>query len=161
MEFTDYVTDNVRRLNLTAEHLRQAWPLTEQRREIVEQLHRRGIDPEHLAKVTHHEDADALDLLLHVAYNTPLVSRRERLEKLQQKKANFLNTFTPAARQILDALLDKYADYGISQFDHLPDLLHVQPFADYGAPTEIYALFGGAAKLAQAVDELQQGLYEE
>ncbi len=156
MEFTDYVTDNVRRLNLTAEHLRQAWPLTEQRREIVEQLHRRGIDPEHLAKVTHHEDADALDLLLHVAYNAPLVSRRERLEKLQQKKANFLNTFTPAARQILDALLDKYADYGISQFDNLPDLLHVQPFADYGAPTEIYALFGGAAKLGQAVDELQQ-----
>ncbi len=160
MEFTDYVTQNVRHLNLTAEHLRQAWPLTEQRREILEQLRQHGIDPEHLAAVTHHEDTDALDLLLHVAYNAPLVSRQERLEKLRQKKSNFLNTFTPAARQILDALLEKYADYGISQFDDLPNLLHVQPFAGYGAPTEIYALFGGAVKLVQAVDELQKGLYE-
>ena len=160
MEFTDYVSQNVRRLNLSAEHLRQAWPLTEQRREIMEHLRAYGIDPVHLASVTHHEDADALDLLLHVAYNAPLVSRRERLDKVRQKKANFLNTFTPAARQILDALLEKYGDYGISQFDDLPSLLHVQPFAEYGAPTEIYAMFGGSAKLAQAVDELQKSLYE-
>jgi type I restriction enzyme R subunit len=160
MEFSDYVMENVRRLHLSAEHLRQVWPEPEQRREILEQLRRRGIDPEHLAKLTHHEEADALDLLLHVAYNAPLVSRRERLEKLRQKKANFLNTFTPAARQILNDLLDKYADYGISQFDDLPNLLHVQPFAEIGAPTEIYALFGGAGKLAQAMDELQKSLYE-
>lgn len=159
MEFTDYVTQNVRRLNLTAEHLRQAWPLTEQRREIVERLRQYGIDPTHLAAVIHHEDADALDLLLHVAYNAPLVSRKERLEKLRQKKANFLNTFTPAARQILDTLLEKYADYGISQLDDLPSLLRVQPFTGYGSPADIYDLFGGAAKLAQAVDQLQKMLY--
>jgi type I restriction enzyme R subunit len=160
MEFTDYVNENVRRLNLSAEHLRAAWSKHEQRAEIMEQLRRFGIDPAHLAAVTHHEEADALDLLLHVAYNAPLVSRRERTEKLRQKKANFLNTFTPAARQILDALLEKYADYGISQLDDLPSLLRVQPFAEYGAPTEIYALFGGAGKLVQAVDELQKSLYE-
>ena len=160
LQFTDYVTQNVRRLNLDAEHLRQAWGQHEQRAEIVEQLRRYGIDPAHLAAVTHHEEADALDLLLHVAYNAPLVSRRERAEKLRQKKANFLNTFTPAARQILDNLLEKYADYGISQLDDLPSLLRVQPFAGYGAPGEIYALFGGAGKLVQAVDELQKGLYE-
>ena len=107
MEFTDYVTKNVRRLNLTEEHLRQAWPLAEQRREIMDELRQYGIDPTHLAKVTHHEEADSLDLLLHVAYNAPLVSRKERLEKAKQKKANFLNTFTPAAREILDTLLGK------------------------------------------------------
>jgi len=101
-----------------------------------------------------------LDLLLHVAYNAPLVSRRERIEKLRQKKANFLNTFTPAAHQILDGLLDKYADYGISQLDDLPSLLRIQPFAGLGAPGEIYALFGGAGKLVQVVDELQKSLYE-
>jgi len=160
VEFTDYVTENVRRLNLTAGHLRQAWPLTEQRREILEQLRQYGIDPVHLASVTHHEEADALDLLLHVAYNAPLVSRRERAERLRQKKANFFNTFTPAARQILDGLLDKYADFGVSQFDDLPDLLRVRPFADIGSPADIYQLFGGAARLAQAVDEMQKFLYE-
>ena len=160
MEFTDYVTQNVRRLNLSAEHLRQAWSKHEQRAEIMEHLRRYGIDPVHLAAVTHHEEADALDLLLHVAYNAPLVSRRERAEKLRQKKANFLNTFTPAARQILDALLEKYADYGISQFDDLTNLLKIQPFSQYGTTSEIYSLFGGAGKLVQAVDEIQKSLYE-
>lgn len=160
MEFTNYVTQNVRRLNLSAEHLRAAWGKYEQRAEIMEQLRRYVIDPAHLAAVTHHEEADALDLLLHVAYNAPLVSRRERAEKLRQKKANFLNTFTPAARQILDALLEKYADYGISQFDDLINLLKIQPFSQYGTTSEIYALFGGAGKLVQAVDELQKSLYE-
>jgi type I restriction enzyme R subunit len=160
VQFTDFVTENVRRLNLSADHLRQAWGLPEQRAEIMAQLRRFGIDPAHLAHVTHHEEADALDLLLHVAYNAPLVSRRERAEKLRQKKANFLNTFTPAARQILDELLEKYADFGVSQFDDLPSLLRIQPFAGHGSPSEIYALFGGAAKLVQVVDELQKGLYE-
>jgi type I restriction enzyme R subunit len=160
VEFTDYVTQNIRRLNLTAEHLRQVWTQTEQRREILDQLRARGIDPDHLAHVTHHEEADALDLLLHVAYNAPLVSRRERAEKLRQKKANFFNTFTPAAREILDTLLEKYADYGIGEFDQLPRVLQVSPFDQYGTTHDIYRLFGGAEKLLQAVDELQKFLYE-
>ena len=160
IQFTDYVSDNIRRLNLTAEHLRQGWPKAEQRAEILNQLRARGIDPDHLAHVTHQEEADALDLLLHVAYNAPLVTRRERAEKLRQKKANFFNTFTPAARQILDILLEKYADYGIGEFDQLPRVLQVSPFDNFGSPYEIYQLFGGAERLRQAVDEMEKYLYE-
>jgi type I restriction enzyme R subunit len=160
VEFTNYVTQNIRRLNLTAEHLKQNWSKAEQRIEILNQLRSRGIDPDHLAHVTHHEEADALDLLLHVAYNAPLVTRRERAEKLRQKKANFFNTFTPAAREILSELLDKYADYGIGEFDQLPRVLQVSPFDRYGSTYEIYQLFGGAEKLLQAVDEMQKMLYE-
>jgi type I restriction enzyme, R subunit len=160
VEFTDYVTQNIRRLNLTAEHLKQSWTKAEQRIEILNQLRSRGIDPDHLAYVTHHEEADALDLLLHVAYNAPLVTRRERAEKLRQKKANFFNTFTPAAREILNSLLEKYADYGIGEFDQLPRVLQVSPFDRYGSTYEIYQLFGGAEKLLQAVDEMQKFLYE-
>jgi len=160
IEFTDYVNQNIRRLNLTAEHLKENWSKAEQRIEILNQLRSRGIDPDHLAHVTHQEDADALDLLLHVAYNAPLVTRRERAEKLRQKKANFFNTFTPAAREILNSLLEKYADYDIGEFGQLPRVLQVSPFDKYGSTYEIYQLFGGAEKLRQAVDELQKFLYE-
>jgi type I restriction enzyme R subunit len=160
VQFTDYVTENIRRLNLTAEHLKENWSKAEQRAEILNQLRSRGIDPDHLAHVTHHEEADALDLLLHVAYNAPLVTRRERAEKLRQKKANFFNTFTPAAKDILNTLLEKYADYGIGEFDQLPRVLQVSPFDRYGSTYEIYQLFGGAEKMLQAVDELQKFLYE-
>jgi hypothetical protein len=57
--------------------------------------------------------------VVHVAYNAPLVTRRERAEKLRQKKANFFNAFTPAARRF-GYLLEKYAGYGIGEFDQLP-----------------------------------------
>ncbi len=158
--FTDYVKEHVRRLLPDADHLRQAWPQAEQRREILAELQKRGIDPYHLAAITHREDADALDLLLHVAYNAPLLTRRERAARLRQQADNFFNKYTPAAREILDALLEKYADYGIGQLDHLTDVLKAPPFNAHGTPYDITALFGGPQKMKQAVDELQRLLYE-
>ena len=86
IQFTDYVSDNIRRLNLTAEHLKQNWSKAEQRIEILNQLRSRGIDPDHLAHVVHQEEADALDLLLHVAYNAPLVTRRNALISCAKRK---------------------------------------------------------------------------
>ena len=161
VQFTDYVAEHVRRLNLTAQHLHDAWPLPEQRQEILELLRARGIDPAHLAQVTHHPEADALDLLLHVAYNAPLVSRKSRAEQLRQKKQNFFNAFTPAAREILDILLDKYADFGISEWDNLTAVLNVPPFNEIGTPLEISERFGGPTRMRQAMTEMQKLLYEE
>jgi type I restriction enzyme R subunit len=158
--FADYVRDHVRRLSPTAEHLRETWPIAEQRAEIVAALEQRGIDLDHLAQITHHENADALDMLLHVAYNAPLVSRRERAEKLRQSKPNFFNAYTPTARAILDELLDKYADVGLRELTNLPLTLRVPPLDTHGSVSEIAALFGGAEKLKAAVDQLQVLLYE-
>jgi type I restriction enzyme R subunit len=161
VQFTDYVAENVRQLNLTAEHLREVWSSQEQRIEILDQLLSRGIDPQHLAQVTHHPEADALDLLLHVAYNAPIVSRKERAEKLRQKKQNYLNTFTPAAREILNILLEKYADYGIGEWENLTAVLSVPPCSEFGTPLEITQRFGGPLEMRQAINQMQQFLYEE
>lgn len=150
----------MRRLCPTSDHLRQIWPIAEQRAEIVQTLNQHGIDLEHLAQMTHHLDADAFDLLLHVAYNAPLVSRRERAEKLRQSKPNFFNTYTPAAREILDALLDKYADYGLNELTALHYTLQMAPFDRHGDVPQIVGLFGGADQLKAAVDKLQVMLYE-
>lgn len=160
VSFTDYVRDHVRRLSPTAEHLRETWPIAEQRAEIVAALEQRGIDLDHLAQITHHENADALDVLLHVAYNAPLVSRRQRAENLRQSKPNFFNAYTPAARAILDELLDKYADVGLRELTNLPLTLRVPPLDTHGSVSEIAALFGGADKLKAAVDQMQALLYE-
>jgi len=106
--------------------------------------------------VTHHPEADALDLLLHVAYNAPLVSRKKRAEKLRQGKPNFLNAYTPAAREILDILLDKYADFGIGEWENLGATLNVPPFSQFGTPLEIAERFGGPVHMQQAVDQMQR-----
>jgi len=118
------------------------------------------IDLDHLARLTHHADADPLDLLLNVAYNAPLVSRRERAARLRQTKPNFFNTFTPAARAVLDQLLDKYADFGLKELGDLRVVLHVPPFDRYGTVTEIAALFGGPVQLKSAVEQMETLLYQ-
>ncbi len=159
VSFTDYVRERVRRLWPDAQHLRDYWPLAERRAEILQALAQCGIDPEHLAAITHQENADPLDLLLHVAYNAPLLTRRERAEQLRKNKPAFFSTYSPAARGILDKLLDKYADFGVGQFDDLALVLRVPPF-DQHTVQEIAALFGGPAQLKAAVDKMQTLLYE-
>lgn len=160
VHYTDYVRDHVRRVSPTAEHLRNVWPLSAQREEILTALAQRGIEVDHLAQITHQEAAEPLDLLLHVAFNAPLVTRRERAEKLRQTKPNFFNTYTPAARAILDELLDKYADVGPKELSNLTSTLKVPPIDQHGSVSEIAALFGGAEKLKAAVDKMQVLLYE-
>lgn len=160
ISYTDYVAEHIRRLSPAAQHLRQAWPLPERRNQIMAALQARGIDLDHLARVTHHQDADPLDLLLHVAYSAPLLTRRQRARQLRQARPNFFNTFTPAARQILNELLDKYADFGLNQLADLQLVLKVPPLDRHGSVTEITALFGGPDKLIAAVDQMQALLYE-
>lgn len=160
VSFTDFAREQVRRLAPTADHLRLIWSQAEQRAEIVAALRKRGITLEDLAERAGRPEADAVDLLLHVAYNAPLLTRRERAEKLRQTGANFFNTYEPAARAILDDLLDKYADFGSGQFDNLAEVLRVPPFSAYGNALEIANRFGGAAQMTAAVRRMQQLLYE-
>jgi type I restriction enzyme, R subunit len=158
--YTDYARDFVRRLSPDAEHLRNLWPIAERRAEIIDALAQRGIDLDALAAVTHQPDADPLDLLLHVAYNAPLLTRRERAKALQSKRANFFNTFTPAAREILEVLLNKYADYGLKQLTNWSDVLKIPPLSDRYSVMEIAGIFGGPEKVREAVERMQAMLYE-
>ncbi|MBP8001611.1 MAG: DEAD/DEAH box helicase family protein [Chloroflexi bacterium] len=160
MSFTDYVGEHVRRLLPTAQHLQAVWPVAEQRAEIAAALAKVGVTLDELAAKTARPDADPLDLLLHVAYNAPLLTRKERAEKIRQNKPTFFDTYSPAARQVLAELLDKYADFGLLQLEDLGGVLKVPPFNQYGTTGEIAALFGGAVQMRQAVERMKVLLYE-
>jgi type I restriction enzyme R subunit len=159
--YTDYTRENVRRLVPSAGHLREAWPVAERRAEILDALRQRGVDLDALAEATHQPEADPLDLLLHVAFSGPLLSRRERAQQLRSKRPNFFNTFTPAAREVLDILLDKYADFGLSQLTEWNDVLKIPPLSEKGTVLEIAALFGGPAEMKRAVEQMQTYLYTD
>ena len=161
VQYTDYTRDNVRRLMPSAQHLKESWPISERRAEILEALAQRGVDLDVLADVTHQPQADPLDLLLHVAYNAPLLTRQQRAQQLKSKRANFFNTFTPAAREVLDVLLTKYADYGLNQLTDLNNILQVPPLSEKGTLLEIASWFGGAKQMREAVERMQVLLYEE
>jgi len=156
--YDDFAADQVRRLYPRADDLRARWRTVEGRDEIVQELARRGVNFRELAERSGLVDADPFDLLVHIAWNGPLATRRDRVNQLKREQRAFLERFAPEARAILDALLEKYAEHGIDQLDDLA-VLEVPPLSSYGSPLEIAVRFGGPEQLRQAVENMGNLLY--
>ena len=113
----------MRTLYPNASELRRDWLDPERRAEIIERLSDSGVDPDTLAEAV--GKPDPFDLLCHLSYNAPLRSWRERAERLKREESDFFERFVPEARQVLDALVEKYAEHGSAQFK-LPDVDQLQ-----------------------------------
>jgi len=158
IKFTDYVSEQIKKMWPSAAELRSHWDKSNEREVILDTLSKHGITFEELVKNTGQSDADPFDLLCHIAFSAPLRTRRERAEQLQKGRPDFWDSFKPEARLILSEILDKYIDYGITQFT-IPDILKVQPLSNHGNIIEIANIFGGPIQLRSAVSELQSLLY--
>lgn len=159
VKLTDHAGQKVRTLFPLAADLRRRWADPGERSEIIDMLVERGIDFDTLAASANQPDADPFDLLCHLAYNSPLRTRRERAEMLRRDRIDFFGQYGPDARAILGELLDKYAEHGTAQFV-IPDVLKVPPISEHGNVIEIARHFGGGEALRQAVYQLQALLYE-
>jgi type I restriction enzyme R subunit len=158
VRYTDYAAEKVRMLVASAPELRAQWADAEKRAEIISKLAERGIDFEQLAEQAKQPEADPFDLLCHLAFNAPLRTRRERAQQLRESQKDFFAQYSTEARQILDELLEKYAEHGDAQFV-LPEVLKVPPISNHGQVGDIVKVFGGTDKLRGAVNQLQTLLY--
>lgn len=155
---TDYTADKVRTLYPSASDLRRDWLSTERRDEIVSRFLEYGLDIETLGESLDKPDADPFDLLCYLAFNAPLRTRRERAARVKEEETEFFERYGSAAREVLEAMLDKYSEYGSVQFK-LPDILQIPPISGWGNVIEIADRFGGAASMRDAVTEMQRRLY--
>ncbi len=161
MEYWDFVADTVRSLfqgTHAASQLCAKWADPVARKELTDELASRGIDASDLEERTGLGGTDTLDILVHVAWNHPLVTRHERVRRARRNHAQFFEQFRPEARQVLDELLAKYARHGVDELNDLA-VLEVPPLDGLGSPTEIARRFGGAEALEDALVELQKCLY--
>lgn len=158
VKLTDYAGEKVRTLFASPGELRADWSDPDRRAEIIQRLKEKGIEFDQLGATAGTPESDPFDLLCHLAYNAPLLTCKQRADKLKRDKPDFFDQFGPEARGIIEALLDKYAEHGPLQFK-LPQALYNAPISNQGSVPEIIALFGGADKLRAAVNELQQHLY--
>jgi len=158
VKLTDYTAEKVRTLCNSPDDLRARWSDADQRAEIVQQLSERGIDFQQVALQAGKPEADPFDLLCHLAFNAPVLTRRQRADRVKKQQAAFFGYFAPEAREILSDLLEKYATDGELQFT-LPDVLKVPPISQRGNVNEIIGKFGGAEQLRDAVNRLQTLLY--
>lgn len=158
IEYREFIGDRVRSLRLSPVDLRAQWARLQTRRELRQAFADSAIDLDELYRQTGYYEADPIDLLLHLAWSTPLISRSERAAHFRREHRAFLDGFAPNAKEILLTLLDKYEDHGVNELD--PGALDVPPFPTMGSVVELAARFGGAAGLHEALDGLTKRLYD-
>lgn len=132
------------------------WNESARKQAIIDELEEHGIILANLQEQVGRDIGD-FDLLCHVAYDQPPLTRRERADKV--KKRNYFAKYGERARSVLEALLDKYADEGVSTIEQAK-ILQLRPFSDIGTPTEIInGVFGGKAAYERAIQELEAQIY--
>lgn len=151
----DYTRINVRKQYDSLDQFLQAWQQADRKAALLQELEAQGVLLDALADEVG-KDLDPFDLLLHVAYDQPPLTRRERARRVQ--KRNVFTHYGPVARKVLEALLDKYADEGITTIES-NEVFKLQPFTDLGSPVELVRSFGGRPQYLSALQTLQRELY--
>lgn len=135
------------------------WNDAERKQAVVDELKEHGIPLSHLSQaVPNGTDLDVFDLVAHIAFDAKPLTRRERAELV--KKRDYFSKYGEQARAVLDALLEKYADHGITDVED-PAILELPPFTALGTKTQIRrGIFGSNEAYSKAITELEHALYD-
>ncbi|WP_372161162.1 EcoAI/FtnUII family type I restriction enzme subunit R [Xanthomonas axonopodis pv. cyamopsidis] len=155
----DYTRERVLSQFASLNDFLRRWSDAQQKKAIIDELATQGVLWEELAGEVEKklgQSLDPFDLICHVAFDQPPLSRRERAEGV--RKRNYFARYQGKARQVLEGLLDKYADTGV---EHIEDIriLQLDPFRTLGAPVELVAAFGGKTNYQRAILDLESQLY--
>ena len=151
----DYTRKKVCEEYASLDDFLKRWSEADQKQAIIEELEEQGVLLEPLAEEVG-RDFDPFDLICHVAFGQPPLTRQERAKNV--RKRDYFTKYGEKARTILDALLDKYADEGIENIENM-NVLRVQPINQLGTPLEIINWFGSKDQYLEALKELEEQLY--
>ena len=151
----DYTRASVRRQFASMDAFLRHWTEADRKEAILQELREQGVLLEDLQEQVG-KDLDPFDLICHVVYDRPPLTRKERAE--QVRKRDIFTKYGPQARAVLEALLDKYADAGIGSMED-GQILRLKPLSDLGTPMELVRAFGGKEQFDQAIRDLEVALY--
>jgi len=151
----DYSKKTLRSRFASLDAFLRDWDGAERKQAIIDELASEGLLLEPLAEEVG-KDLDPFDLICHVAFDQPPLTRKQRVAKV--RKTDIFNRYGPQARTVLEALLLKYQDQGVTGIDD-PRILRISPFDTMGTPVELLKIFGGREGFGLAVHELQSALY--
>lgn len=154
----DYTKENIRGEYASLDNFIRQWSKEEKKEKIREMLLERGIDIELMKADQNMADVDDFDFICHVAFDKKPLTRKERANNV--KKRDFLSKYSGVAREVLEALLDKYMNTGIYEIEKT-EILKLDPFLKLGKPAKIAGYFGGKSGYMQAVKELEDAIYSE
>lgn len=153
----DYTRRTVNETYQSLDEFLKRWQDSDRKQAIIEELQQQGVFLEALQDMVG-EDYDPFDLICHIAFDQPPLTRKERAE--QVRKRDVFSKYGEKARAVLNALLEKYADQNVIPVGDTK-VLNLNPFTEMGTPIELVKTFGGKKQYQEAVRELQQLLYDD
>ncbi len=154
----DYTKENVRGEYASLDAFIHEWRRNPDKYQIRDMLLERGIDLQAMKADQGMEEVDDFDFICHVAYDKKPLTRRERANNV--KKRDFLSKYNGVAREVLEALLDKYMNSGIYEIEKT-EILRLDPFMRLGKPAKIASYFGGKEGYLRAIQELEDAIYAD
>lgn len=154
----DYTKENILDEYASLDDFIRIWSAEDKKEKIKELLEQYGIDLEMLKEDQGMAEVDDFDFICHVAFDKKPLTRKERANNV--KKKDFFSQYSGVAREVLEALLDKYMNTGIYQIE-TTEILKLDPFQKYGKPSKIAGYFGGKSGYLSAVKALEQVIYSE
>ena len=152
----DYTKENIVGQYASLDGFIREWSAQQKKEAIRDLLKERGIDLDAMKAEQDMEDVDDFDFICHVAFDAKPLTRRERANNV--KKRDFLSRYTGPAREVLEALLDRYMNTGVYEIEKT-EILKLDPFKRMGKPARLAALFGGKDGYLKAVRELEEEIY--
>lgn len=152
----DYSKEMLQNKFHSLEEFLRVWNAADKKEILINELAEQGVPVDALLDAVN-RDCDLFDIICHVAFEQQPLTRKERANNV--KKRNYFTKYGEQARNVLNALLDKYADEGIENIESM-DVLKVNPVASFGSAVEIVAQFGGKSNYLKAVRELESQLYQ-
>ena len=150
----DYTRAAVHQHYASLDAFLRRWQTADRKQAVLDELAEHGVMFDDLRE-TVGRDLDPFDLVCHVAFDRPAMTRRQRAESV--KRQDVFTRYGALARAVLDALLDKYADEGVFPDD--ASVLRVQPLSTLGTTVELMRAFGGKDAFQAAVRALETTLY--
>lgn len=157
-DIIDYTRTNIKGEYASLSDFIRKWKASDKKKTIEESFMTMGIDLKALKVDQGMKDVDDFDFICYVAYGKKPLTRKERAKNV--KKKDFFSKYSADAQAVLDILLDKYMNQGITEVEDIK-VLSLADFANYGKPAKIVKLFGGKAQYEAAVRELEASIYEE
>jgi len=157
-DIIDYTRTNIKGEYASLSDFIRKWKGSDKKEEIKKTFAEMGIDIAALKADQGMEDVDDFDFICYIAYGIKPLTRKERANNV--KKRDFFSKYSGDARAVLEILLDKYMNQGITEVEDIK-VLSLADFANYGKPAKIVKLFGGKAQYESAVRELENNIYDE
>ena len=153
---TDYSKKNILGKYSTLNEFLSEWNASERKQAIIDELKEHGVLLEALRDASGNRDVDDFDLICHIAFDKQPLSRAERAANV--RKRDYLSKYEGVAREVLSALLDKYASNGIADLEQIK-VLSIDPFRNIAVLGKIIDAFGGKKEYLSAVKQLQDQIY--